>query len=161
MLWPSASALLAISGWAATFLPRRKNVARTHSFLRASRTFGVVLGQGPSSNVRTNSLARSGSVEGNCLRPTRGVLLASTAIIRAVPSASGLPGHEAAVAVTGAKATAIKRKSARVIGHPMPQRLATGKLRFNRGFVRESLPEVQGRAYKRRAFILPAGFDML
>src|SRR5262249_43311999 len=104
------------------FRPSRKNVARTHSLLRASRTFGVVLGQGPSSKVRTTSLACNGNVDGNCLRPMRGMLLASIAMVRAVPSASGLPGHEAAPTAGGAKAIAIERQSTRLImGHPMPQ----------------------------------------
>ena len=65
MLWPSARARRAICGFAAVFRPRRKNVARTHSFLSASRILVVVPGQGPSSNVSTSSLSPSASVEGN------------------------------------------------------------------------------------------------
>ena len=83
------------------FLPNRKNVARTHSFLRASKTREVVPGHGPSSKVSTSSLSCSGKVEGNCLRPMRGSVLTSTWISRAVPSACGLPGQGSAMARRG------------------------------------------------------------
>lgn len=131
MLCPSVRARRASCGWAAVFRPRRKNVARTHSFLRASRILGVVPGQGPSSNVSTSSLARSGRVEGNCLRPTRDVLLASASSTRSVPSASGLPGHGAAAAVLGAMARTIATITIRVMKHSMPHHMLTGKLVSN------------------------------
>ena len=128
---PSARARRANCGCAAAFRPRRKNVACTHSLLRASRILGVVPGQGPSSNVSTNSLARSGSVEGKCLRPTRGVSLALTSRTRSVPSASGFPGQGAAAAVQGAMARAIATRSVRVMKDSMPHQSLTGKLASN------------------------------
>jgi hypothetical protein len=108
---------------ASTFLPNRKNVARTHSALSASSTLGVVPGHGPSSNVSTNSLRRSGNVVGKCLRPTRGVVLASTSMTRSVPRAWLLPGHGAASAAKGAMATASAKVNVRIMMGPWSAQL--------------------------------------
>ena len=66
------------------------------------------------SKVSTSSLALSGSVDGKCLRPTRGLTLAFTSVTRSVPSACGLPGQDSADAATGRKPT-IKLKTKRVM----------------------------------------------
>src|ERR1700730_6114901 len=58
----------------------------------------VVPGQGPSSKVSTTSFGASRRVWGNCLRPTRGEVTASTSSTRAVPSPSALPGQGAPIA---------------------------------------------------------------
>src|SRR6476620_5462898 len=156
MLWPSARARRAICGFAAVFRPRRKNVARTHSFLSAFRILVVVPGQGPSSNVSTSSFSPSGSVEGNCLRPTRGVFLTSTSSTRSVPSASGLPGHGAATAVHGAITKEIATRHIRVMKHSLPHSSVSGKLASPYTFNR--LHEAHNWAYKPSRFIfLPTG----
>src|SRR5215471_12612533 len=152
MLWPSARARRAISGCAAVFRPRRKNVARTHSFLSVSRILVVVPGQGPSSNVSTSSFSPSGSVEGNCLRPTRGIFLTSTSSTRSVPSASELPGHSAATAVHGTIAKAIATRHIRVMKHSLPHSSVSGKLRAP--YTLNSLHEAYNRAYKHRASVV-------
>src|SRR5450755_4147153 len=92
----------------------RKKVARTHSCRNASRMRSVVPGHGPSSKVSTTSLGASGRVWGSCLRPTRGVVVASTARTRAVPSAFALPGQGGAAmaAVLSAAADASARNAA-------------------------------------------------
>jgi hypothetical protein len=48
--------------------------------------------------VSTTSFAASGSVSAYCIVPMRVWSVASTAMVRAVPSACGLPGHSAAMA---------------------------------------------------------------
>ena len=58
---------------------------------------------GPSSNVSTTSLGASASVCGKCLRPTRGVAAAFTGRMRAVPSASALPGQGTASGTASAR----------------------------------------------------------
>src|SRR5215467_6575812 len=78
-----------MSGCETALRPSTKNVALTHSRLSASSTLGVVPGQGPSSKVSTTSFGSRGSETGKCLRPTRGVVDASTASTRLVPSAPG------------------------------------------------------------------------
>src|SRR5262249_8534045 len=115
---------------------------------------------GPSSKVSTSSFSRSGSVEGNCLRPTRGVFLTSTSSTRSVPSASGLPGQGAATAVHGAMTNAIATHDIRVMKHPLPHSSvpaqACAPCTFNR------LHEAYNRAYKHRASIFcRQAFDML
>ena len=94
---PAAAILRTSSGCSEAGLPIRKKVARTHSCASAASIFGVVAGHGPSSKVSTTSWSSSGSVCGKLFRPTRGVVAASTARMREVPSAS-LRGHSAASA---------------------------------------------------------------
>ena len=91
--WPSASSRRASCGWASALRPTRKKVACTHSAFSASSTFGVVVGQGPSSKVSTSSFGASGSVCGNSLRPTarrgRGIDRRARARCRAHPDCPG------------------------------------------------------------------------
>src|SRR3981189_3076953 len=97
MVGPSAAILCTRSGCSDAGLPIRKNVACTHSLASAASTRGVVGGHGPSSNVSTTSWSSSGNVCGKFFNPTRGVVAASTARTREVPSVP-LRGHSAACA---------------------------------------------------------------
>ena len=97
-VWPSAAIRRTSSGCSEAGLPIRKKVARTHSLRqRRQHLRRSSRGHGPSSKVSTTSWSSSGSVCGKLLRPTRGVVAASTARTREVPSAS-LRGHSAACA---------------------------------------------------------------
>src|SRR5579864_7823388 len=91
-VWPEAAIRRTSSGYGAAFLPIKKKVACTHSWASAASTRDVVGGQGPSSKVRTTSWSASGSDWGKLFKPTRGVVAASTARTRAVPSVPGR-GH--------------------------------------------------------------------
>ena len=70
-----------------------KNVAFTHWSASALRAIGVLFSQGPSSNVRTTSLARRKSCCGKCSEPKPGPPVVSISTVRVTPSALGLPGH--------------------------------------------------------------------
>src|ERR1700684_2382916 len=108
MVWPSAAILRTRSGGSDAGLPIRKNVAWTHSWANAPSTRVVVAGHGPSSNVSTTSWSPSGSVSGKLFNPTRGVVAASTARTREVPSVPGRGQSAAwAVAIHGIAATRI------------------------------------------------------
>src|SRR5262245_58485567 len=65
-----------------------KNVARTHSSARALTT-ALVVGQGPSSKVRTTSLSRRKSCCLKCSKPNPGPPLVSISTTRVTPSAWG------------------------------------------------------------------------
>jgi hypothetical protein len=86
----------------------RKKVASTHSWASAASTFGVVGGHGPSSKVSTTSWSWSGNVCGKFFSPTRGVVAASTARMREVPSVPwrGQPAACAAIVHTTEATTA-------------------------------------------------------
>src|SRR5437588_9811227 len=76
--------------------PIAKKVAFTHCEARIRRTWLLLRGNGPSSNVSTTSWSRSGRDSGYCMLPMRGCSRGSTTRVRDVPSAFGWPGHSAA-----------------------------------------------------------------
>src|SRR5438045_2400791 len=78
--------------------PMVQKVAFTHCAARMSSTCELCRGSGPSSKVSTTSWSRNGNVSPYCIVPMRGCSVGSTTRVRAVPSASGLPGHSAATA---------------------------------------------------------------
>ena len=75
---------------------KKKRGADALSLERVRAPWAWCRAKGRRREVSTSSLRRSGSVAGKCLRPTRGVVLASTSMTRSVPSAWLLPGHGAA-----------------------------------------------------------------
>ena len=131
--WPSASSRRASCGMASVLRPTRKKVACTHSAFSASSTFGVVVGQGPSSKVSTSSFGPSGSVCGELLAPDlrrrRGVDCRARARCRAH---SDCPDRRGAAAASGSEAAIVAmakrsnhRRSLRVNRLPGPRAEAT------------------------------------
>ena len=71
-------------------------MACTHSILESVQNFRG--GARPRAVVECEHqfLGIAAELDGNCLRPTRGVVFASISMVRSVPSAWGLPGQGSA-----------------------------------------------------------------
>ena len=89
MLWPAAATCLRISGKYVACLPIGKKMPVVHSSASVFKTEGVLIGQGPSSNVSTTSLSRRKSSCLKCSKPNPGPPVVSISTTRAIPIASG------------------------------------------------------------------------